>query len=150
MLHIVGAWLWSIVYSFIKIYSFCHIFWLAFVMVSFNYFVLFSCISLKSLLNWCLSLLGYEICSRNVLDQILQMWRRNFDVKILYSLTLWILLNTHSIQMHPTFQHGRSSEEEKVIDSVGDFESRRCQDIWNLRGMPFVKSTKGYFVGVDG
>ena len=123
MLHIVGAWLWSIVYSFIKIYSFYHIFWLAFTMVSFNYFVLFSCISLKSLLNWCLSLMlklfhkGMHsvLCKFSILTIVVLFFKCNFK------------FSTHSMQMQPIHL--------LVILKA---------DSWNVRGMPFVKSTKGY------
>ncbi|KAK9999422.1 hypothetical protein SO802_019025 [Lithocarpus litseifolius] len=105
-------------------------------------------------------LLGYEIRSTNVHEQMLQMWRRNFDVKIV-----------PQSKMHPTFQHpsiqlfimgykpperntentdqesgqesdkvetsveendGRSSEEEKVTDSVGDLVEEGCELVKKL------------------
>ncbi|KAF3972065.1 hypothetical protein ACB098_08G107100 [Castanea mollissima] len=104
-------------------------------------------------------LLGYEIRSTNVHEQMLQMWRRNFDVKIV-----------PQSKMHPTFQHpsiqlfimgskpperntentdqgsgqesdkvetsteendGRSSEE-KVTDSVGDLVEEGCELVEKL------------------
>lgn len=102
-------------------------------------------------------LLGYEIRSTNVHEQMLQMWRRNFDVKIV-----------PQSKMDPTFQHpsiqlfimgskppegnientekgsdqksdkvetskeendidGRSTEEEKVSDSVSDVVEEGCE-----------------------
>lgn len=105
-------------------------------------------------------LLGYEIRSTNVHEQMLQMWRRNFDVKIV-----------PQSKMHTTFQHpsiqlfimgskpperntentdqgsgqesdkvetsteendGRSSEEEKVTDSVGDLVEEGCDLVTKL------------------
>lgn len=102
-------------------------------------------------------LLGYEIRSTNVHEQMLQMWRRNFDVKIV-----------PQSKMDPTFQHpsiqlfimgskppegnientgngsdqksdkvetskeendidGRSTEEEKVSDSVSNVVEEGCE-----------------------
>lgn len=105
-------------------------------------------------------LLGYEIRSTNVHEQMLQMWRRNFDVKIV-----------PQSKMHTTFQHpsiqlfimgskppesntentdqgsgqesdkvetsteendGRSSEEEKVTNSVGDLVEEGCDLVTKL------------------
>ena len=66
-------------------------------MVSFNYFVLFSCISLKSLLNWCLSLMlklfhkGMHsvLCKFSTLSIVVLFFKCNLK------------FSTHSMQMQP-------------------------------------------------
>ncbi|XP_040992388.1 protein N-lysine methyltransferase METTL21A [Juglans microcarpa x Juglans regia] len=106
-------------------------------------------------------LLGYEIRSTSVHEQMLQMWRRNFDVKIIPqskmdqifqhpSIQLFIMGakrseeireniegSDHKIEKVKTSkeeeENGGQSTEEKVSNSTGDVDKEDCKPATNVQ-----------------
>ncbi|KAG2674188.1 hypothetical protein I3760_13G123400 [Carya illinoinensis] len=108
-------------------------------------------------------LLGYEIRSTSVHEQMLQMWRRNFDVKIIPqskmdqifqhpSIQLFIMGAKHSEGIRESIEGSGSdhkveevktskeeeenagqSTEEKVANSTGDVHKEDCKPVTNFQ-----------------
>lgn len=96
-------------------------------------------------------LLGYEIRSTSVHEQMLQMWRRNFNVKTVPQSKMDETFQHPSIQIFimglkpPVKKLDKSEvstmgENEKVADSVGDEGSEDCELLTNLKTEKIDKS----------